>query len=106
MRRLVPVLALALGACVTPGDLRTLADTIEDQQAGFISREEAAERIREVADDVEERTKIPTDPVELSLYLLSLGITGVATAKGVNLARDRKRALRGEPVSVPEPPKA
>ena len=105
-RTIIALLLATLSvSCVTAGDLREVAATLEEFEAGYLDTEEAAEKIREVARDVESRTpNIPTDPLELAIWLASLGATGFATFKGVNMSRDKKRIARGEKVSVSPPP--
>ena len=97
------MIGLTLGACVTPGDLRAVADAIEDVQSGALTSEQGAALIDAKADEIEARTlaaasSIPTDPLELAVWLAALGATGFGAYKGTMKVRDGKRTQRGENV--------
>jgi hypothetical protein len=102
-------LLVLLAACVMPGDLREVADTIDDLNAQKIDQTEAAARIDAVAALVEKRTEawadhakdIPTDPAALFAYLISIGGTIAGSVVATNRVRDKRRRLRNEPVDPP-----
>jgi len=97
-------------SCVMPGDLREVADSLEDLQTTVADRsatrqdvdkaiENTKERIEEVARTAQARgadfVGRLTDPATLLATLL----VSAGSAGAVNVHRDRKRRKRGEPVS-------
>lgn len=97
----VIVLLLLSGCLATSGDLRTIADKVEQWEQGAITDAELKEALEGQADAIEARTgerlqNIPSDPVELMLWLA--GILGASVA-GTNAYRNRglPGATRKEP---------
>jgi hypothetical protein len=78
--------------------MRAMADTLDDVEAGFMTHAEGAAAIRGLAEEIENRpSEIPTDPVDLMLYLAAAGITAFTAKTVVNRERDGARKKRNEP---------
>lgn len=129
MKMFVLAAPLTLVSCVTSGDLsrledahsayqRDMGESLAELRAGAISetefeaksREESSElklALAQVVEDVDQRTEAALTAASKGAPvtgnpLIDLGITAVAGFLGTTLYRDRKRKLRGEPVSEPK----
>ena len=108
MKKTLLALTLLVSSCVTSGDLREVADSIDQYHAGQITEETLREAIEGVAVEVDERTGNFLEGVSTGNGLIDLIIAGGAAVAGgiatkraaersVNKKRDEKRAQRGEP---------
>lgn len=118
VRGAATVLMLAVAAamlplcssCVTSGDLREVADSIDRYHEGQLTTDELKQEIGSVADQVDERTREAVKSPMTGNPLIDLLIAGgVAAATGytakrsavktVNKQRDANRKQRGEPTA-------
>ncbi|RKZ15006.1 hypothetical protein DRQ53_10145 [bacterium] len=97
MRLLLMVAALLAAACVTPQDLRNVADDLDAYQAGSMTRLEVQTSIRATADEIESRPmELPTTPIDLAIYLAMAGATAFGAKTMTNRERDARRKRLGE----------
>jgi hypothetical protein len=107
------ILLALTASCATAGDLRDLAEAVEDYQQGAITESELHDAIEAKADEIEQRTEdivesVPTTPAGWLALLAQMGATAAVGGYSVNRYRNKQRMSRGEAVGKmsPKPPVA
>lgn len=101
-------LLVVTSSCVTPNDLRDLADNVELYQQGAITEPELHDAIEQKAEEIEQRTEelvesMPTTPAGWAALLAQLAATAAVGGYGVNRYRNKQRVARGEAVGNTPP---
>ena len=101
-------LLVVTSSCVTPNDLRDLADNVELYQQGAITEPELHDAIEQKAEEIEKRTEelvesMPTTPAGWAALLAQLAATAAVGGYGVNRYRNKQRLARGEAVGSTPP---
>ena len=106
LHRLIPLLPLALGACVLPGDLERISDdlgalglVVEDRESSMAEIGESVDTLGATVDQVIEDANARADGFISAGEAAGGGSIALALAfAALNRYRDSRRRKRGEPV--------